>query len=230
MSETPQPKITEKSPVKAISPLRVLVIRSLEGVHAFLYKHPIISCLIGIYLFFKLIGTAWSWVLTPTINSNPQDPITLRGTFPFDKGFDLVFSQRATTTTPWVNRVCGMFVTDKGIPCHAGYQEVHPKKIDKNHYEITFYRDYYLQGIAGWVHGGFGQRAYTSDTSSKGTSGLGPQTNEMKCFDNPKDIHKFNGALICVSRNEIGPSIYSKTIHQAEINFRLESELQSESK
>lgn len=222
MSERPQKDNADKEAASGAQVASVLSMHPSRGPRAWMRKHWIITSLIGIYLFFKLLGVAWSWVLTPTINPHPQDPVTIRGTFPFDKGFDLQFNQQARSTTPWVNRECGRFVRSAGIPCLAGWQDIPHKKVDATHYEVTFYRDYYLPGIAGWKHEGLGYTAQDANGPKRGgNKGFPNRVTAVKCsVGSPA----FNRSLACLELDQAGPDIYDKATRYAEVNFYLVSE------
>lgn len=205
--------------------------RLIQWLQQFPRRRPIVTALVltlvGLVLFFKILG---AWVFTPRLNPNPQDPITIRGAFPFDKGYDLVFNQGATTTTPWVNVVCGGFglITDwKGFACRSEEEILQPQRVDCCHYEITLYRDQYLPGIAGWEHGGFGFGSFVHGKPMRLVGALPRKSQEMECFDDPKHLRDARDALLCGRRGDSGSDIYNTSTRYTELNFRLRSELQS---
>ncbi len=195
----------------------------------FLSRHPLISVPLLVMGLIACLHYFWQWVVTASINPHPQDSVTVRGAFPFDKGFELAFIQSAHTTTPWVNVVCGGFgfIRDmSGTSCRGGKEVLLPRKLDCCHYEITFHRDHYLPSIAGWEHSGFGVRATKgADRLMRGSfSGLARGATEMRCLDDPEKLVRLDG-LFCVGANSIGPNIYEKSTREVEISFRLESSL-----
>lgn len=220
MNDTSTTGAAEGSPEEVPPPLRTPVTRLRQGLRTlfkFLRRHPVITALCGIYLIFKLIGLVWGWILTPTINPHPQDPITISGTFPFDKGLDLVFDHDARSTAPWMAQICGWGLRDAGVPCQGGHQEVRPKKVDPTHYEVTFFRDHYLPGIAGWQHSGFGYRVQVAGSQSRLMVGLGTRFKEVKCLSSPNP----SGHLTCIHADDAGPNVWDKATRNAELNFTL---------
>lgn len=206
--------------------------RLIQWLQQFPRRRPIVTVLVltlvGLGLFFKILG---AWVFTPRLNPNPQDPITIRGVFPFDKGYDLVFDQGARTTAPWASVVCGGFGLTrgwKGFACRGGYETFLPKKIDCCHYEITLYRDHYLPGIAGWENNGFGFNSAVQGKPLIGGGGVPRKSTEMDCADSAERLRKSNGALLCIPEiDESGPDVYNTSTRYTELNFHLRSELQS---
>jgi hypothetical protein len=191
----------------------------LQRLRKWMRKHWFVTTLIAIYLVYKCLGLAWHWVLTPSVNPNPQDSVTISGTFPFDKGFDLYFTQSAHTTTPWVNNECGRFTLGAGMPCHGGHVKVAHKKLDSTHYEVTFYRDYYLPGIAGWTHSGLGYTAQDAQSTKPGAHGGFPnRTTAVKCRVGPPE---FNRDLACLELDKVGPDIYDPATRHAKVDFNL---------
>lgn len=186
-------------------------------------KYPVIVAIVTALLLLRLIGAAWNWVLTPTVNPHPKDLITLHGTFPFDKGYDLRPRQSTVTTTHWVNRICGLFVRDTGIPCHSRMVDVPLRRVGTNQYELDFYRDYYLPGIAGWRHAGLGYETRATGSMQRvPTKGFPNRTTEVRCA--------MLTVFVCIEANSTGPNIYDPSVHKAEINFRLEEPRGSGSK
>jgi hypothetical protein len=209
--------------------------RLIQWLNQFARRRPIVAALVlgffCIVLFLKLFGGV---VFTPRLNPNPQDPITIRGAFPFDKGYDLVFNQGARTTAPWASVVCGGFGLTrgwKGFACRGGYETFLPKKIDCCHYEITLYRDHYLPGIAGWENNGFGFNSAVQGKPLIGGGGVPRKSTEMDCADSAERLRKSNGALLCIPEiDESGPDVYNTSTRYTELNIRLRSELQSTAK
>lgn len=94
----------------------------------------------------------WFAITTPIKNPFANDAVTLRGRFPFDQGYELMFSQRTlSSSTSHLSKIlCGSFV-HSNTTCDGGSTRFYPKKIDGQHYELTVYRDAYFSGLLGWV-------------------------------------------------------------------------------
>lgn len=195
----------------------------------------VLICLFATVLGLKIIGAL---IFTPRINPNPQDPLTIRGAFPFDKGYDLVFNQGARTTTPWVNVICGGFGVIAGwdgFSCNSDEEILRPQKIGCCSYEVTFFRDQYLPGIAGWKHSGFGFGSFSSGTPRVLVGALPKKSKMMKCWVDPKLNRPGHNPLLCNPPDEFRPDpgdesrldIYDKSTRYAELNFYLASELLS---
>lgn len=194
----------------------------LQRLPQWLGKHWLVSALLVLYLLLQAYWLAWSWVTTPTINPHPTDLVTIRGTFPFDKGYTMELYQEASSTTPWVNKWCGYPMSSEGFPCHGGWQTLTVKQLDPQHYELTFYRDYYLPGIAGWRHSGLGlSMPKTGAPKPRTGSGFPRISTAVKCFQSNTEA----GDLICTELNLDGPDIYVPPTRNFEVNFYLKSEL-----
>lgn len=185
-------------------------------------KHWFVSTLLVLYLLLHGYWLAFRWVTTPTLNPHPTDKVTIRGAFPFDKGYTMEMFQEASSTTPWVNRWCGYPMSSEGFPCHGGRQTLTAKQLDSKHYELTFYRDFYLPGIAGWKHAGIALSTPRADKPRSGVAGGFPKgVKAAKCFDS----EAADGHLICVDLKLEGPNIYVPPTSNFEVDFYLKSEL-----
>ncbi|MDT8992323.1 hypothetical protein RQP54_15730 [Curvibacter sp. APW13] len=195
----------------------------LQRLPQWLGKHWLVTALLVLYLLLQAYWLAWSWVTTPTINPHPTDLVTIRGTFPFDKGYTMELFQEALTSTAWVNKWCAYPMRSEGFPCHGGRQRLTVKQLDPQHYELTFYRDYYLSGIAGWQHGGLALRMPRADRTflRGGGESFPVSTKAAKCSAS----NSADGSLICSALDLEGPNIYVPPTSNLEVNFYLKSEL-----
>jgi hypothetical protein len=109
------------------------------------------------WLAWSLIALVLAWQAfwwqfnTPIRNPWPQDTYIVKGRFPFDKGYDLVFMQNVYGGARWHQRLCGMLSLRDTATCSAGNVFFKPRRIDGEHYEVTLYRDYYFAGLPGWT-------------------------------------------------------------------------------
>ncbi len=122
-----------------------LFLRTWSWLKGFPSRHKIITALAVLFL-------VWQAIMTPIKNPFASDAITVRGRFPFDQGYELVFIQDAEGTAKWYRRRCGGSRVEEAV-CTAGKTVLYPKKIDGQHYELTIYRDRYFRGLAGWEAG-----------------------------------------------------------------------------
>jgi hypothetical protein len=194
---------------------------------------------------------AWNWLLTPTINPDPKDVLTITGAFPFDKGYDLALSHQAYTTNPVVNYVCGGFGMVRGvrgISCSSDLELIQPRKVDCCNYEIVLYRDRYLSGLAGWklspyaflffsndlaaAEGGVvgtqlrerGKNSVDLDSAKGGVGGINPRATEIVCDRSATFSNKSNNRMSCRSGKSDGPDMYDKNTHTSKINIYMKSE------
>lgn len=175
-------------------------------------RHPFIVRGIIVYTIYALLTA-------PVPNPFPQDPITIRGTFPFDQGLKLEFGSEAISTATWASKVCGFFVSSQGIPCRED-RIFRAKQTVGNNYEITLYRDYFLSGLAGWRTGGMAYSVSGKSAQVLGYASLPWSVTRIECNRTPVS----DGSLTCVShRDETNTSIFAKTTKQARIDFGLVS-------
>jgi hypothetical protein len=182
-------------------------------------KHWVIS---GLLLLVLLWWAYWWHFNTPIRNPWPKEAFTIKGRFPFDKGYELAFRFGVHGEASWHRRACGGwgFFTDEAS-CSGGWVYVKPRQIDGQHYEITLYRDYYLPGLVQWsrVNG-------ASHLVFKPTPGVDPQTYLITsqargkdspdiCDDSEVSYMKRRGKLFCMAQytNDDRSRGYKKYIH-----------------
>lgn len=108
----------------------------------FAKRHKFITTLVLLYATFKLI-------MTPIVNPFASDVYTIRGRFPFDQGFELMFIQNAYGNAKWYRRWCGGINTEDAI-CRDGHRVLKPTRLSGQNYEIKIYRDRYFSAFADW--------------------------------------------------------------------------------
>lgn len=204
---------------------------------------------LGILAFLPL---AWNWVLTPTINPDPKDVLTITGVFPFDKGYDLILSQEAYTTNPVVNFVCGGFGMVRGIQgisCSSDLELIQPRKIDCCNYEFVLYRDRYLSGISGWKLSPYAFLFFSNDLATAnggladaqlrereknpvdlaaakgGVGGIGGRTAEIVCNHPATIFGKSDRRMFCYGEKYGGPDMYAKNTHSTKIDIFIKTEI-----
>jgi hypothetical protein len=167
-------------------------------------RHRFLSSLI---LFFFVWRVFWWHFDTPIRNPWPQDTYIVKGRFPFDKGFDLIFMQQVHGDAYWHQLVCGWIsLHQKPIPC-GGKKSVYfkPKQIDGQHYEVTLYRDYFFSGLPGWRLDGInewslGFKAGTVIDPAKGNFQGVSQMPVVICSDSSEDLIRFKEQLFCAAQ------------------------------
>lgn len=133
--------------------------RAWSWLRSFAIRHKVITALAALYVIFKL-------VMTPIVNPFASDVYTIRGRFPFDQGFELMFIQNAYGNAKWYRRWCGGSNTDDAI-CRDGDRVLKPTRLDGQNYEIKIYRDRYFSTFADW-------REETWHVEYKANMGLDP--------------------------------------------------------
>jgi hypothetical protein len=210
---------------------KAFLTRYRDGYHRFRQEHSKLSVWITVAVCLLVL---WG-VFTPSANPFRSDKLVISGEFPYDKGFEFVVDQSAQTTNPIVNFVCGgfgFFKDIKGFPCTGGRQTLYPVRMGCCHYELTYYRDYYWSGFAGWKSSGLWLDAYSTDTSlprGGGFTNFTPRKSEIVCLDSLEKLKLLKGLHCRMGHGATGFSIYDPSLRQATVNFRLESEVQKQS-
>lgn len=121
----------------------------------------------------------------PFVNPRPDKMVTMYGRFPFEKGYQLSFSQEAYATTILAGFICGGFGIIRGpsgLSCRGGKRLVEMNQLDCCNYEVKVFRDYYLPGLAGWVLGPLSYRILAAGAVGRtGGSGVPVQSGTMNC-------------------------------------------------
>lgn len=144
----------------------------------------------------------WWHFNTPIKNPWPEKPYTIKGRFPFDKGFDIVFGLRVVGDAKWHRWVCGgLEVTYAG--CDGGIVHFYPQKIDGKSYQVTMYKDYYLQGLPQWGESLFFDKPYRpmegfDPTGMAISSNVPLKGIPIICDDYEKRTGRFRGELRCM--------------------------------
>jgi hypothetical protein len=135
--------------------------------------------------------------ITPINNPFAQDAITIRGRFPFDQGFELVFRQNAYGNAQWYRRWCGGIQTDNAI-CRAGFTYLKPTRTEAQHYVITIYRDRYFPLFADWKEETWHvqYKANAADLERFGATSYGNPGNSV-CYGSDEALSKRDGRLYC---------------------------------
>lgn len=195
----------------------------------------------GIALIYVVWSVFWWAVFTPIRNPWPQESYTIKGRFPFDKGYELMFHQTVYGASLWHQHLCGggifylMGVQTSDATCSAGNLWTKPRQLDGQHYEVTLYRDVYFSGPQSW-------KVKTWHTQYKSNVGVdytkvlvtdyGAPENSA-CDGSEESIRKFKGELFCTKQT--GHKDFKHlVIHEGQPagsnekiqNFWLESELE----
>ncbi len=152
-------------------------------------RHKVITVLLVLYLLWQVIFTPWK-------NPFAHDAVTIRGRFPFDRGFDLMFRQNAYGDAKWYRRWCGGAQTENAI-CRSGYEVLKPTRVDGQHYEITIYRDRYVSLFADW-------KEETWHLQYKADAGLNPAEMGATSYGDPENAVCDGGEVrLKVLKNEM---------------------------
>ena len=170
--------------------------RVWNWVKGFPKRHKIITVLVVLYVLFKV-------AITPIKNPFASDVYVIRGRFPFEQGFELMFRQNVYGDAPWFRRLCGGLQTNDAI-CRAGYEDLKPTRLADQHYEIKIYRDRYFAGLADWKDEVWHLEYKVDDRVNHekiAASGLGGSEN-LTCDGSAKASEKFKSELFCMSQTE----------------------------
>lgn len=171
-----------------------VMVRAWRWLKAFAWRHKVISALVLFYLLSKAI-------MTPIVNPFASDLYTIRGRFPFDKGYELAFDQHVLGQAKWFRAWCGWPLYESGI-CRAGFEILKPTRIGENHYELKVYRDRYFTGLQGWAH-------RISHAEYRASSNFDPNYLVIRfyagdessvCDDSEEFLKKYKGELFCTSQ------------------------------
>jgi hypothetical protein len=167
-------------------------------------KHWVISTLL---LLCALWNGFWWAVFTPIRNPWPQEAFTIRGRFPFDKGYELMFYQNVYGMADWHKRLCGGgifyllgYQTSKAT-CSGGGISTKPRQIDGQHYEVTLYRDAYFAGFQNWTSNTFHTqyKVGVDYNTIRGFTSYGAPENSA-CDDSEEFLRKYSGKLFCTKQ------------------------------
>lgn len=173
-----------------------VIVRAWGWAKGFPKRHKVITALAILYVIFKLITT-------PIVNPFASDLYTIRGRFPFDKGYELAFDQRVLGQAGWFRALCGWPLAEEGN-CYKGFEILKPTRIGENHYELKVYRDRYFVGLPGWEHR-ISHVEYKADAGiDLNRHSLTDYVNDESsvCNDSEESIKKFKGTMFCMGQVE----------------------------
>ena len=171
-----------------------VIVRAWHWLKAFAWRHKVISVVVLFYLLSKAI-------MTPIVNPFASDVYTIRGRFPFDKGYELAFDQHVLGQAKWFRAWCGWPLYESGI-CRAGFEVLKPTRVGENHYELRVYRDRYFTGPQGWEH-------RISHIEYKTDAGIDLNRHSFRdyigdessaCDDSEEFLKKYKDELFCTSQ------------------------------
>ena len=148
-----------------------------------------------------LLYVAFKLVMTPIVNPFASDVHTIRGRFPFDQGFELMFIQNAYGNAKWYRRWCGGINTTDAI-CREGNRVLKPTRLSGQNYEIQIYRDQYISAFADW-------KEETWHVEYKANMGLDPlrvmaheyiNDENSACNGSAQSIDRHKGHLFCMGQ------------------------------
>lgn len=177
---------------------------------------------------YNAVGAIWAlaglgWVLTPTINPHPQELVTIKGAFPFDQGYEMNVYMGARTSTKWVNQWHGFPIPGRSIGYDSEVLPITIIQIGSKNYEFSFYRDFYLPGIAGWRLSGLMMNMPKKWAAKPNMPVAFPRFHKsLKCFESKRIASK---PLICIPLDEKETDIYAPSTRKVKVDFYLKSEL-----
>lgn len=158
----------------------------------------------------------------PFVNPSPDKMVTIYGRFPFEKGYQLSFSQEAHTTTILAGFVCGGFGIVRGLsglPCRGGKRLVETKQLDCCNYEISIFRDYYLTGLAGWILGPLSYRISAAGAADRtGGSGVPVRSGTMDCVSSSAKFRD-RQEVICIFATDGKAVLSDPTVTKFRLDF-----------
>lgn len=167
----------------------------MKAVASYAKTHKILSAFVGVVLAWSAIELV---VFTAWKNPFANEVVTIRGRFPFYKGFELVFQQSAVGTAKWYRRWCGGVRAEEAV-CRSGSELIQAKPVDDRHYELTYYRDGYFSLFAGWEPEVWMYRAYKkgADVEKMGV-GWARNNGDLACDGSDEAVAKFENELFCM--------------------------------
>ena len=175
-------------------------------------KHPKLCT----FLLIVVLWQAFWWHFnTPIKNPWPDKPYTIKGRFPFDKGFDIVLGMSVIGEAKWHRWMCG----DLNITytnCSGGFVRINPQKTESKNYQITMYKDYYFKGFPQWSEPRFFDGIHKFDPETLGiVSTTLLEGVPIICDDSEEGLRKLESQLSCRPQyyDENRKSGYKKYIH-----------------
>lgn len=171
-----------------------------QWLKAFPKRHRVITGLSLIYI-------VWSLVTMPIRNPFPQEEFKIRGRFPFDQGYELMFKQNIYGEASWYRLWCGsgiflLFGYQQSATCSEGGVWTKPKQIDGQHYEVTLYKDVYFKGLPNWTsniwHTQYKANAGVDYTKLLVTDYGAPENSA--CDGSEEFLRKYEGKLFCTKQ------------------------------
>ena len=182
--------------MNAETPIQASVtVRAWRWLKAFAWRHKVISALVLFYLLSKAI-------MTPIVNPFASDVYTIRGRFPFDQGFDLIFVQSTYGTAKWYRRKCGGIQVEEAV-CYGERRVLKPTRLDGQNYEIKIYRDRYFAGFAGWKSDAISHAEYKVNMGidpAKVLNRAYANDENSACDGSEESIESRKGRLFCMGQ------------------------------
>jgi hypothetical protein len=182
--------MTEEASAKVSMTARVC-----HWLKALAWRHKAISALVLIY-------AIWQVMMTPIVNPFASDVYTIRGRFPFDQGFELIFVQSTYGTAKWYRRKCGGIQVEESV-CYGERRVLKPTRLDGQNYEIKIYRDRYFAGFAGWKADGISHAEYKVNMGidpAKVLNRAYANDENSACDGSEESIESRKGRLFCMGQ------------------------------
>lgn len=190
----------ETTPTKpAVDTARPLAIPR-HPVLAWIFRHPFLTIiLVGVVLY-----QPYSWLMGPSLNSQPTQKIVIRGSFPFSKGFDLVLDASYTSKNPTCRQMARTLLIFPAAEVNRNIDVPVPvQREGEDRYRAEVVLDYVSPGFCEWKFSGMGYRVTGNKQSDTGVSGLGDiphRANNAEMVCRYRQVLKFDRLIVACDR------------------------------
>jgi hypothetical protein len=115
-----------------------------------LWRKPLFW-IIGLVLLAAGTFAVQHWMFTPVINPNPQQKVVVRGSFPYDQGWDLKITTSFYSSNPDCKVAARAFFLFKAADVSREvFVDIPVTREGDNRYSFTYYEDYFAPGHCKW--------------------------------------------------------------------------------
>lgn len=132
---------------------------SLASIYG-LWRKPLFW-LISLALLAVGIFAVRHWMYTPHINPHPQEKVVVRGSFPYDQGWDLKINTSFYSSNPECQVAARAFFFFKAADVSRKvFADIPVTREGGNRYSFIFYEDYFAPGHCQWKQGFVGSKQW----------------------------------------------------------------------